>query len=74
MEQTLIISQIIFAVLFVLSVLMQEKGSAMSLTFGGGENETFYGNKQGIDKFLTYSSYIFSVLFILNAVSYMLLF
>lgn len=74
MEQTLIISQTIVAILFMLSVLFQEKGSAMSLTFGGSEsNETFYGSKQGINKFLAWSSYILGTLFVLNALAFIVL-
>ncbi len=73
MQKILIITQVIFSLLFILSVLMQEKGSAMSLTFGGGDsNETFYGSKQGIEKFLAYASYLFAILFIANAIVYMI--
>lgn len=74
MQTTLIITQTIFAILFILSVLSQEKGSGASLTFGGGEgNDTFYASKQGLDKFLSLSSYIFAALFIANAIAYIVL-
>ncbi|MBT4936486.1 preprotein translocase subunit SecG [Candidatus Peregrinibacteria bacterium] len=74
MESTLIILQSIFAILFMLSVLFQEKGSGMSLTFGGGENnDTFYGSKQGIDKLLNQASYVLGTLFVLNALLYVVL-
>jgi len=70
MEEYLVISQAVFSILFMLSVLLQEKGSSMSLTFGGTGEGTFYGSKQGLDKFLAYSSYIFGALFVLNAIAY----
>lgn len=73
MQTLLIATQSVFAILFILSVLLQEKGSALSLTFGGGDNDTFYASKQGIDKLLSYSSYIFATLFVLNAMAYMVL-
>ena len=73
MQTTLIFTQAILSVLFILSVLLQEKGAGTSLTFGGGEgNDTFYGSKQGLDKFLANASYIFATLFILNAIVYVL--
>lgn len=75
MESTLIILQSVFAILFILSVLFQEKGSGMSLTFGGGgeSNDTFYGSKQGIDKLLAQASYVFGTLFVLNALLYVVI-
>ena len=74
METTLIFLQSVFAIIFIFSVLFQEKGSGMSLTFGGGEgNDTFYGSKQGIDKFLARVSYVFGALFVLNALLYVVL-
>ena len=72
MDKALLISQAIFSIIFVISVLLQEKGSSMSLTFGGTENDTFYGSKQGLDKFLSLTSYLFATLFILNAIAYIL--
>ena len=73
MGPILIISQSVISVLFVISVLLQEKGSAMSLTFGGGENnDTFYGSKQGIDKFLATASYVLGTLFVLNGIMYVI--
>jgi protein translocase SecG subunit len=74
MKETILITQSVFAILFIFSVLFQEKGSGLSLTFGGGEgNDTFYGSKQGIEKFLSTASYIFGTLFILNALVYVVL-
>ena len=74
MQSTLIMLQVFFSILFILSVLLQDKGSAASLTFGGGDNnDTFYGSKQGADKFLAIASYIFGTLFCLNAIVYIAL-
>jgi protein translocase SecG subunit len=70
MEKTFLIVQAVLALLFILSVLFQKKGSSLSLTFGGDGNNTFYGSKQGLDKFLAYSSYILGVLFVGNALYY----
>lgn len=65
----LITVEIILAILFSLSVLLQDKGSGLSLTFGGdGSNTTFYGSKQGLEKFLDRASHILAVLFVLNSI------
>ena len=74
METFLIVTQTVISAFFILSVLFQEKGSAMSLTFGGGDHgDTFYGSKQGIDKLLNWSSYIFGSLFVINAIVYLVI-
>jgi protein translocase SecG subunit len=72
--QTFMILQAIFSVCFIVSVLLQDKGSELSLTFGGsGDGNSFYGSKQGVEKMLERSSYLFSFLFLLNAILYMFL-
>ena len=73
MKEILIIAQVFITIFFMLSVLFQEKGSEMSLAFGGSGNNTFYGSKQGIDKVLAYASYVLGFLFLLNATLYIIL-
>ncbi|HPO05514.1 MAG TPA: preprotein translocase subunit SecG [Candidatus Gracilibacteria bacterium] len=74
MNTLLLITQSIISILFIISVLLQEKSSAMSLTFGGGDNnQTFYGSKQGFDKFLSRSSYVLGGLFMINALLFVVL-
>lgn len=55
------IVQIIVAVLLMLSILLQNKGSAVSGIFGGGGN--VYMTKRGFDKVLFYSTIALAVVF-----------
>ena len=62
MTQTIFnISQIILAVILILIVLLQQKGTGLSGVFGGSSN--IYSTKRGIDKILHYSTIVVSVLF-----------
>ena len=48
---------IILASLIVsLSILMQEKGAGLSLTFGGGSGASYYSSKRGIHKLLHWTA------------------
>lgn len=62
MTQTIFnILQIILAVILILIVLIQQKGTGLSGIFGGSSN--VYSTKRGIDKILHYSTIVVSVLF-----------
>ncbi len=73
LSSILTISQAVLSVLFIITVLSQEKGSSLSLTFGGEGNGTFYGSKQGVEKILAVSSYIFGAAFVLNALAFIII-
>ena len=55
------IVQIVLAVILILIVLLQQKGTGLSGVFGGSSN--VYSTKRGIDKILHYTTIVVSVLF-----------
>jgi protein translocase SecG subunit len=55
------IVQIVFGVLIVLIVLLQQKGAGLSGVFGGSSN--VYSTKRGVDSMLYYATIIIGVLF-----------
>lgn len=55
------ISQIVIAVLLMISILLQSRGSGLSGVFGGSSG--IYRTKRGIEKSLFISSIVLSVLF-----------
>ncbi len=61
MKQIIIYSQIIVSVILIISILIQQRGSALSGTFGG-ENNIFFG-RRGSEKWLFILTVIFSILF-----------
>jgi protein translocase SecG subunit len=62
MTQTIFnIVQIILAVILILIVLLQQKGTGLSGVFGGSSN--IYSTKRGIDKILHYSTIVVSAIF-----------
>ncbi len=62
----LAISQIIVAVLLMISVLLQNRGSGLSAAFGGDMGG--YYTKRGLEKFLFYASVFLSAAFIILAI------
>jgi len=69
MEKILTIFQIIISILLVVFILMQDKGSGLSATFGGTGN--FYASKRGIEKILSKGTVILAILFFANAVAFL---
>lgn len=69
MRTTLLILQAVFAVLLALSILLQQRGTGLSSTFGGQGG--FYTSKRGAEKFLERSTIILGVLFVANAVAFL---
>lgn len=55
------IAQIVLAVLLILTILLQQKGSGLSGVFGGTSN--IYSTKRGVDKILFYATIIISIIF-----------
>jgi protein translocase SecG subunit len=60
-----VIFQIIVAVLLILSILLQSRGTGLGTAFGGDTGG--YYAKRGFEKFLTYSSVFLAALFIFLA-------
>ncbi|MFA5248573.1 MAG: preprotein translocase subunit SecG [Patescibacteria group bacterium] len=61
------ILQIIIAVLLMLAVLLQNKGSSLSGIFGSGGGNVFLA-KRGFDKFLVYATIIFAAIFLVLSI------
>ena len=65
MLKFLYITQIIISILLIISVLLQNKGTGLSATFGG--DFSGFHTKRGLEKFLTIATAILGGLFIINA-------
>ena len=57
--------QIIFAVLLIAAVLLQQKGVGLGGAFGGAGN--IYSAKRGLDKMLYRATIVLSILFLLDS-------
>jgi preprotein translocase subunit SecG len=60
------IFQIILAVLLIICILLQQRGSGLGMAFGGEGN--VYRSRRGIEKLLFYATIVIAVLFCLTAV------
>jgi len=67
MINTIKIVQIILAILLIVSVLMQQRGSSLGMVFGGEGN--VYRSRRGIEKFLFWATVVIAVLFCATAVT-----
>jgi len=67
MTTTLQIIQIIFAVLLVAIILLQQRGSGLGIAFGAGQGNV-YRSRRGIEKFLFIFTIIIAVLFSITAI------
>lgn len=65
------IAEIITAILLIISILLQNKGSGLSGTFGGGF-EGYY-TKRGFEKFLVFFSIFLATVFVILAIVNLLL-
>jgi len=63
--------QLVISVLLIVVILLQQKGSGLSATFGGSGG--FHASKRGAEKVLHYATIIFATLFILNSVAFLFL-
>lgn len=67
LEDALNIIQLILAVLLIMVVLLQTKGSSMGGLFGGGDSSSVYRTRRGFEKRLFQFTIALSVLFFLIA-------
>ena len=67
MLQILYVTQIIISLLVSTAVLLQNKGTGLSATFGG--DFSGFHTKRGFEKFLMTATTILGALFILNALA-----
>ncbi len=64
------IVQVILSVLLSLSILLQQRGTGLSATFGG-TGGGFYTSKRGAEKVLYNASVVLGILFVANSIAFM---
>jgi len=67
MLQIINTSEIVVAVLLIISILLQNRGAGLSSTFGGDFGG--YYSKRGFEKFLVYFSIFLSAVFLILAIA-----
>lgn len=72
MTALLVYLQIGVAVLLVISILLQQRGTALGSSFGGGEG-TFFSTRRGIQQKLYVATIVLGILFIALSLSNLLL-
>lgn len=72
MKEVFSIIQIILAVLIVTFILLQSQGSGLGGTFGGGGGENYH-TRRGIEKVVFYLTIAAIVLFMVIAISLLLI-
>lgn len=61
--------QVIISVLLAVAVLVQNRGTGLSATFGGAGG--FHASKRGAEKVLSQATVILAVLFVLNSLAFL---
>ncbi len=69
MQTFFLILQVVISILLALSILVQQRGTGLSATFGGGGG--FYTSKRGAEKFLSTATVILVVFFIGNSLLFL---
>jgi len=69
MKLALIILQLIISVLLGTVILLQQRGSGLSATFGGQGG--FYTSKRGAEKVLHNATIVLGALFLLNSLAFL---
>jgi len=62
------ITQIVFSLLLILLILIQNKGTGLSEVFGG--SGSFYTSKRGIEKYLFIATIVTAILFFANSLAF----
>ena len=65
MRTTLAITQIVISILLVVAILLQQRGTGLSATFGGEGN--VYRTKRGLEKVIFAATIILAALFFATA-------
>lgn len=71
MQHYVLIAHVVIGMLFVLCVLIQDKGSGLSAALGGSGG--FYASQRGAAKAIHYVSVVLSVVFFATALAYVVL-
>ena len=67
MSQTFKIIQVVLAVILIVVILLQQRGSGLGMAFGGEGN--VYRSRRGVEKFLYWGTVVLAVLFALAALA-----
>ncbi|HNW71766.1 MAG TPA: preprotein translocase subunit SecG [Candidatus Paceibacterota bacterium] len=59
-------AQIVFSIVLVIAILLQQSGAGLGGALGGGD-DTFHHTRRGSEKFLFYLSIVCGILFALSA-------
>jgi len=70
MRTVLFVTQIVFSLLLLVSILSQQRGGGLSSTFGGGQG-SFHASKRGAEKVLHIATIVLAVLFVLNSIAFL---
>lgn len=68
METFLTIAQVIVAVLLIVFILFQQRGTALGSTFGGDSGAGFYSTRRGLQKNLLWATIVCGAIFVILAV------
>ena len=60
-------AQIIFSVVLVIAILVQQTSAGLGGALGGSDNASFHHTRRGFEKFLFYLSIVCGILFALSA-------
>ncbi len=70
MKTALSVLQLVLAVLMIVVVLLQQKGSGLGAAFGG--SNSVYTTRRGLDRTLFQATIVLSVVFFATAVAFLL--
>lgn len=66
-KQILPYAQIVFSVVLIVAILLQQSGSNVGGALGGGDGSTFHSTRRGFEKFLFFLAIVCGVLFAVSA-------
>lgn len=61
----LLIAQIVIPILLIISILFQQRGTALGSSFGGSEGGGFYSTRRGIQQKIFIASIVLAILFVI---------
>lgn len=71
LSKVLALSQLFFAVLLTISVLLQQKGTGLGSAFGG--SNSIYSTRRGVDKILFNATIVISIFFFAVSLAYFII-
>lgn len=67
MKEIISLIQIILGILLILVIIIQQKGSGLGSSFGGGGDMSFYRTKRGAEKLLFYATIGLALAFVVSS-------